>query len=57
MSSDQSTTKNPARVVAGLKSTLARDNVSDEAKAHAQERLENMGAATTDDAGTAHFIS
>ncbi|KAJ7239222.1 hypothetical protein B0H12DRAFT_1326704 [Mycena haematopus] len=41
-----SSPKNPARVAAGLKSTLARDDVSDEAKAHAQQRLEDMGATT-----------
>ncbi|KAJ7045380.1 hypothetical protein C8F04DRAFT_1248806 [Mycena alexandri] len=36
--------KDPSRVVAGLKSALARDNVSDEAKMHAEERLKEMGA-------------
>ncbi|KAJ7158322.1 hypothetical protein C8R43DRAFT_948627 [Mycena crocata] len=34
------------RVAAGLKATLARDNVSPEAKRHAEERLEEMAAAT-----------
>ncbi|KAJ7188384.1 hypothetical protein C8R46DRAFT_1341167 [Mycena filopes] len=43
-----SNNKNPARVVAGLKSTLARDNVSGEAKMHAEERLKEMGALSTD---------
>jgi hypothetical protein len=38
-----SNTKNPVRVAAGLKATLARDNVSDEAKMNAQERLKEMG--------------
>ncbi|KAJ7287719.1 Conidiation protein 6-domain-containing protein [Mycena rebaudengoi] len=41
MSSEQ--TKNPARVAAGLKSTLARENVSQEAKERAEERLREMG--------------
>ncbi|KAJ7158330.1 hypothetical protein C8R43DRAFT_882425 [Mycena crocata] len=44
MSSDP-TNKDPVRVAAGLKATLARDNVSPEAKRHAEERLEEMGAA------------
>ncbi|KAJ7502755.1 hypothetical protein B0H11DRAFT_1986210 [Mycena galericulata] len=48
--------KNPARVAAGLKATLHRDNVSDEAKQHAEERLKEMGAigsdaSTTDQTG------
>ncbi|KAK7031451.1 Conidiation protein 6-domain-containing protein [Favolaschia claudopus] len=37
------------RVAAGLKSAIAREDVSDDAKARAQERLENMGAAETED--------
>ncbi|KAJ7188385.1 Conidiation protein 6-domain-containing protein [Mycena filopes] len=37
----------PSRVAAGLKSAIARDNVSDEAKLNAQERLNNMGQTTT----------
>ncbi|KAF7289199.1 hypothetical protein MIND_01381100 [Mycena indigotica] len=43
MTGTDNTSKNPARVAAGLKSTLARDNVSDEAKVNAQERLMEMG--------------
>ncbi|KAJ7045382.1 Conidiation protein 6-domain-containing protein [Mycena alexandri] len=45
MSSD----KNPTRVAAGLKATIARDDVSDAAKLSAQERLDHMGATTHDD--------
>jgi len=40
--------KDPVRVAAGLKATLHRDNVSDEAKQHAEERLKEMGALGTD---------
>jgi hypothetical protein len=47
MSSNDST-KNPTRVAAGLKSTLARDDVSDQAKITAQQRLDEMGATTDD---------
>ena len=36
--------KDPARVAAGLKATLRNQNVSQEAKQYAQERLEDMGA-------------
>jgi len=39
--------KDPARVAAGLKATLHNQNVSEEAKQYAQERLENMGAIGT----------
>jgi hypothetical protein len=46
MSSDN---KNPVRVAAGLKATLHRDNVSDEAKQHAEERLQEMGALSADE--------
>ncbi|KAJ7129844.1 Conidiation protein 6-domain-containing protein [Mycena crocata] len=42
--SSNSTNKDPVRVAAGLKATLHRDNVSAEAKKHAEERLEEMGA-------------
>ncbi|KAJ7062909.1 hypothetical protein C8F01DRAFT_1082494 [Mycena amicta] len=54
MSAADNTGKNPARVAAGLKATLARDNVSDGAKLNAQERLNEMGytddlAASSDD--------
>ncbi|KAF8980108.1 hypothetical protein BDQ17DRAFT_1264076, partial [Cyathus striatus] len=35
--------KNPERVAAGLKATINRPNVSDEAKQRAMERLEEMG--------------
>ncbi|KAJ7783001.1 Conidiation protein 6-domain-containing protein [Mycena metata] len=41
-----STDKNPTRVAAGLKSTIAREDVSDAAKLSAQERLDHMGATT-----------
>ncbi|KAJ7158321.1 hypothetical protein C8R43DRAFT_1095933 [Mycena crocata] len=44
MTSD-STNKDPVRVAAGLKATLHRDNVSAEAKQHAEERLAEMGTA------------
>ncbi|KAF7289198.1 hypothetical protein MIND_01381000 [Mycena indigotica] len=37
------TGKDPVRVAAGLKGTLARGDVSDEAKNNAQERLKDMG--------------
>ncbi|TFY78957.1 hypothetical protein EWM64_g5060 [Hericium alpestre] len=37
--------KDPARVAAGLKATMQNPNVSMEAKHHAQEKLEQMGAA------------
>ncbi|KAF7305221.1 hypothetical protein MKEN_01237300 [Mycena kentingensis (nom. inval.)] len=40
--------KDPVRVAAGLKGTLARDNVSDEAKARAEERLNEMGYSAED---------
>jgi Conidiation protein 6 len=43
--------KDPARVAAGLKATLHNQNVSPEAKQHAQERLESMGAI-----GTQHHL-
>ncbi|KAJ6593770.1 Conidiation protein 6-domain-containing protein [Mycena capillaripes] len=46
--SSESTTKNHNQKVAGLKSALAREDVSDQAKMNAQERLEEMGALTTD---------
>ncbi|KAJ7198456.1 hypothetical protein GGX14DRAFT_665545 [Mycena pura] len=36
--------KDPTRVAAGLKSALARPNVSDEAKERAEERLKEMNA-------------
>ncbi|KAJ7094729.1 Conidiation protein 6-domain-containing protein [Mycena belliarum] len=44
--------KDPVRVAAGLKSTLARDNVSSEAKEHAQERLDEMGDHSTNSNNT-----
>ncbi|KAJ6567074.1 Conidiation protein 6-domain-containing protein [Mycena capillaripes] len=43
-----SSTKDPVRVAAGYKAALAREEVSDEAKARAQERLEEMGAMSTE---------
>ncbi|KAJ7470853.1 Conidiation protein 6-domain-containing protein [Mycena latifolia] len=46
MSSDN---KDPVRVAAGLKATLHRDNVSDEAKQNAEERLKEMGATSSDE--------
>ncbi|KAJ7622827.1 Conidiation protein 6-domain-containing protein [Mycena polygramma] len=42
-----STEKNPNRVAAGLRTTLGRDDVSEETKAHALERLEQMDGQTT----------
>ena len=36
--------KDPSRVAAGLKASLHNPHVSDEAKRHAQERLESMGS-------------
>ncbi|ESK88366.1 conidiation-specific protein 6 [Moniliophthora roreri MCA 2997] len=41
-----SSSKNPERVAAGLKSTLNKSNVSEEAKTRASERLQEMGAAS-----------
>ncbi|KAJ7610492.1 Conidiation protein 6-domain-containing protein [Roridomyces roridus] len=41
--------KNPANVAAGLKGTLARDDVSDEAKQNAQRRLDEMDTNTDGD--------
>ncbi|EKM54064.1 uncharacterized protein PHACADRAFT_185049 [Phanerochaete carnosa HHB-10118-sp] len=38
--------KNPERVAAGLKATMHNPNVSEEAKHHAAERLEQMGSGT-----------
>ncbi|KAF7289205.1 hypothetical protein MIND_01381700 [Mycena indigotica] len=43
MSAADNTGKDPIRVAAGLKGTLARGDVSDEAKNNAQERLKDMG--------------
>jgi len=39
----QSDNKNPERVAAGLKATIHNDSVSDEAKNHARDRLDQMG--------------
>ncbi|KAJ3857881.1 hypothetical protein EV368DRAFT_77290 [Lentinula lateritia] len=48
--------KNPERVAAGLRGTLHNDNVSDEAKDRATERLHEMGddfeSKTSRSAGT-----
>lgn len=38
--------KNPERVAAGLKAAMHNPNVSEEAKEHAAERLEQMGSAS-----------
>ncbi|KAH9471398.1 hypothetical protein Pst134EA_005299 [Puccinia striiformis f. sp. tritici] len=44
---------NPANVAAGLKGTLNNPNVSDEAKHHAEHRLETQGykSASAHDSG------
>ncbi|KAK7463032.1 hypothetical protein VKT23_007615 [Stygiomarasmius scandens] len=49
--------KNPERVAAGLKGTLHNDNVSDEAKQRASERLQEMGVSveTPQTGGTQSF--
>ncbi|KAK7032620.1 hypothetical protein VNI00_012883 [Paramarasmius palmivorus] len=44
---NMSSSKNPERVAAGLKGTLNNPNVSDEAKARASERLNDMGVSET----------
>ncbi|KAJ7470881.1 hypothetical protein FB451DRAFT_1037518 [Mycena latifolia] len=46
--------KDPVRVAAGLKATLHRDNVSDEAKQNAEERLKEMGAISSDQPTSNH---
>lgn len=38
--------KNPERVAAGLKASIKNPNVSDEAKAHAAERLNELSRET-----------
>ncbi|KAF5384439.1 hypothetical protein D9615_003338 [Tricholomella constricta] len=39
--------KNPERVAAGLKATIKNPKVSEEAKAHATERLQELGGGET----------
>ncbi|KAJ6475228.1 Conidiation protein 6-domain-containing protein [Mycena vitilis] len=51
-----STEKNPNRVAAGLRTTLGRDDVSEETKAHALERLEQMDGQTTGTTTTSRHV-